>query len=515
MTSQNSGSDERYAHLERRRIQLQAELDVGRPQAERNRLGQFATPPDLALDVLTTAKKLTDHAPIRFLDPAFGTGAFYHALLACFRHQQIAAAQGYELDPYYGAPALHLWEGSGLTLHLKDFTKAQAPAAESERFNLIVCNPPYVRHHHLSGEDKERLRKLCLRVSGFRADGFSGLYCYFLVLSHNWLAENGLGLWLIPSEFMDVNYGVWLKRYLIEKVTLLRIHRFDPNEVQFGDALVSSAVVCFRKALPRSDHRVEFSFGGTLNKPRLEGSISLAVLRHERKWTRFLESEKRNAGGYVLGDFFSIKRGLATGDNSYFILTAARSRELGLPKRFLRPILPSPRHVTGNQILADHHGNPMTEPQLFLVDCGVPEESVRRDYPALWRYFEEGKRRGLAGRYLCQHRTPWYAQEDRPAAPIVATYANVYLMMYPRGVLLSSLQSRPELADQIWDVLSRLDARILLDEGRVYGGGLHKLEPKELANVPADNIAALLGLPAKGAARQLELITHQGSPDDQ
>ena len=92
--------------------------------------------------------------------------------------------------------------------------------------------------------------------------GLAGLYCYFLLLCHDWMEEQGLAIWLIPSEFMDVNYGVTLRRYLTERVTLLHIHRFCPTDVQFTDALVSSAVVVFRKTLPSPRHRVRFSFAG-------------------------------------------------------------------------------------------------------------------------------------------------------------------------------------------------------------------------------------------------------------
>lgn len=54
------------------------------------------------------------------------------------------------------------------------------------------------------------------------------------------------------------------------------------------------------------------------------------------------------------------------------------------------------------------------------------------------------------------------------------------------------MQLDSQLIRKIWSVLNQLKPEHLLDEGRIYGGGLHKLEPRELANVPADQIAKLL-----------------------
>jgi len=180
---------------------------------------------------------------IRFLDPAFGTGAFYSALLSSFPLSRIERAQGYEIDPHFAQPSGRLWADTLLKLEVADFMQASPPTSDSDRANLLICNPPYVRHHHLSVDEKKRLQNLVRNRVGIKLSGLTGLYGFFLLSAHDWLAEDGLAGWLIPSEFMSVNYGRQIRRYLLQQVTLLHVHRFNPEDVQFGDALVSSAIV--------------------------------------------------------------------------------------------------------------------------------------------------------------------------------------------------------------------------------------------------------------------------------
>ena len=62
-----------------------------------------------------------------------------------------------------------------------------------------------------------------------------------------------------------------------------------------------------------------------------------------------------------------------------------------------------------------------------------------------------------------------------------ATVANVYLAMYPTPALTRAMADDPSLVQTVWQRLNRITPEELLGEGRVYGGGLHKLEPKELS----------------------------------
>lgn len=505
--------------LEFTRLKLQNRLDSLKTPAELNKLGQFATPTPLAIDILGYALHLMPRAlKVRFLDPAFGTGSFYSALLHTFPPSRIKKAEGYEIDPFYGREIAKLWKGTPLRLYLQDFTQAEELQRDEDKANLLICNPPYVRHHHIPSLEKVRLREVALQATGIRLNGLAGLYCYFMLMSHARMAENGLAAWLVPSEFMDVNYGREIKKYLLDEVTLLRIHRFDPDEVQFENALVSSAVVWFRKSKPPRSHSIEFTYGGTHATPKISHFISNRELRDAPKWTKFSlkSSEERNSAiGLKLSDLFIIKRGIATGANDFFILTPDQIKEHNLPKEYLSPILPSPRHIKEKEISANRRGEPTLEKKLFLLTCDLPESVVKKQQPELWKYLKLGIKHEINERYLCRHRNPWYSQEIRPPAPILCTYmgrlssendkpfrfilnhsnataANVYLLLYPKPALEQELKKKPELLREIWEKLNRIETEELIGQGRVYGGGLYKLEPRELGNVPADQIIEIV-----------------------
>ncbi len=124
--------------------------------------------------------------------------------------------------------------------------------------------------------------------------------------------------------------------------------------------------------------------------------------------------------------------------------------------------------------------------------------------------FSRAAKQNIHASYLTSRRTPWYSQEQRPPAPFLCTYMgranngkhpirflwnrsqatahNVYLMLYPQGRLRDALKNHPELEADVFKALQQITPAQLVSEGRVYGGGLHKVEPKELAQIPAREV---------------------------
>jgi hypothetical protein len=73
-----------------------------------------------------------------------------------------------------------------------------------------------------------------------------------------------------------------------------------------------------------------------------------------------------------------------------------------------------------------------------------------------------------------------------------AIVTNVYLMLYPKMQVRDKIARDPNAKREILEILNRISGQMLKREGRVYGGGMHKIEPRELGRVPASELSTYL-----------------------
>jgi hypothetical protein len=72
-----------------------------------------------------------------------------------------------------------------------------------------------------------------------------------------------------------------------------------------------------------------------------------------------------------------------------------------------------------------------------------------------------------------------------------AITTNVYLLLYPKPQYARSLSDLTILT-QVWHALNSIPQERMIKGGRFYGGGLRKMEPNELMNIPLSEISGLL-----------------------
>lgn len=470
-----------------------------------NQIGLYLTPPELAKEIVEYVMSLFESPmpEIHFGDPAVGTGVFFSALCQALSHEKIVSAIGIELDQKRAAATHNRWAHKGLKVIRGDYLHMERLPPRT----LIFANPPYVRYQHLEPHYGQKLRQRASVNMGMQINGQSGLYVYFLLLSHAWMAENAIAAWLVPSEFMDTKYGVAIRQYLTQKVELIRIHRFNPSDVQFENALVSSAVVVFRNRLPVKRNTALFTTGGSMKTPEKFEQIPVEELQQENKWTISRDCRLSKPPSKLrIGDLFTVSRGVATGANNFFIMERAVAAHNGIPGIALRPVVPKARTLKSDVIERDLDGYPLVSPQLCLLDCSLQESEIRSKFPRFMEYLETAEGLGVRGRTLVKGRKPWYRQEKREPALFLCTYmgrggrdslpirfiwnksdaiaTNVYLMLYPRKKLADLLLNRPSLQEDIFSLLQQTAKLGFSQYGRVYGGDLRKIEPRELLGVP-------------------------------
>lgn len=498
-------------------------------RSRRQKNGLYLTPPELAFDIVAaTVPHITEGASIRFTDPAIGGGIFYASLRRFVEPLRIESACGVEADAKRANITAHRWRQTNLRVVTGDYVETALNSSNDNgdtdlKCSLLITNPPYVRFQRLDGEVTRRWRNNIERSLNIPVDPRSDLYVYFILSSHRHLEDGAISAWLVPSEFMVTNYGQSLRRYLSTTVELLHLHSYQNDTSLFHGAKISSTIIIFRNRRPPLGGIISITSGGTAANPVNERRIPWTALTAMDRWS-FMATPPRFSDAPRIGDLFTVRRGIATGANSRFVLTKETVDRLTPDPRWIKPVLPKARHLPATRSKQSQDKPDVEAPQLWLIDTDTPMEEIELASPAFAEYLRSIERE-VGDRTLLRRRQPFYKQENIGAPHYVFSYMarsagadqarfrsnrggavilNNYLGLYPRPFVREWFDRDPANDDVLLEALNRITDEDFRAGGRIYAAGLNKVEVTELRRFFVPDLPSRL-LSAVQSVRAAEL----------
>ncbi len=456
----------------------------------RKKFAQFFTPPPIA-DIM--AKWILGNNNIRsILEPAFGLGVFSRALL---NYRQDLVITGFETDENIFEHAKHIFaDNDKVTLLLEDYTRNDW----DHKYEGIICNPPYFKFHDYDniGTLKEINEKL-----GCNLNGFTNLYTLFILKSVFQLKKNGRAAYIVPSEFLNSDYGKLVKSYLIKSKSLRYVVIIDFEEVVFDDALTTACILLFAN----DDNSKGVRFINAKNIEDLnqledviqeypvvkdKQLVSFSNLNPGIKWRAYYQAQNSIKYQHLIpfSNYGKVVRGIATGANEYFIFNSEKANKFQIDKKYLLPCICRAMDVRRPFFTQDDFEQlqELNKPVFLFNAMDARNDSIKK-------YIQKGLDEGIHKQYLTSKRNPWYALENRPPAPIwvsvfnrnglrfIRNEANVHNLttfhcIYP--TLFALLKSDLFFAYLLTDIAKE----IFDDNRREYGNGLQKFEPNDINN---------------------------------
>lgn len=480
----------------------------GRWKGDTKLLGQVETPMAVAQ---LMARWVMSASPTTILDPAAGRGSLLHACRAMNADAQLV---GVERD----AAALRIAKDEaprGTKLILADYVLADAG-----QFEGIISNPPYVKAHRLEYTDSDW--RYFEERFGTPLDRFTNLYALFLLKIWEDLARKGRAAVILPSEFLNANFGEEIKERLVRTLRPAGVAIFSPVLNLFANALTTSAIVFLQKGYARSAVRgkkVESLEQANAFVSHLLGEAAenehcsytdLAELHPRDKWLNQFFHNSASSGHKLfdrrVGDYFKCSRGIATGANNFFCFSASDLRKHNLDVTHVEPCLTKAGDADGLLFSRENFMSLAAADRRCYLLNPKDVDSRLKDYLAL------GEQQGIAVRHLPRHRPNWYLPEKRAVADIwVAVFSrdNVKFILNTSGAknltCFHGLYAKPgsEFTAPLLTLFlnSSWGQEAFEQVNRFYGDGLNKLEPKdvedmscpELPRMSRDDADAIVG----------------------
>lgn len=444
--------------------------------------GIYYTPSQLAEYV---SRSIADKR-VKILDPAYGRGA----LLLAAREQLLSLGSQSPSEQLFGYDLLPLCK-EYQKIHFaekldeeklieRDFFEYDENY-DRKKFDIIIMNPPFVRHHKIEKDQLQKIRDLL--KDKIQLPNTSDLWVYFVIHSLRFIQQNGNLIAILPWSFIQADYAKNVREYLVNRFETIKVVTIGKQQFERAQERIV-VLYCERYGNSTTDISIGYSFETPKDKIQFNHiSPESWIDSPWREITKYIYSRllktAKNTRFQPLGNFATIKIGTVTGANKFFILSAEDIELHNIPKEMILPIIKNAKNLKSLWVSLEDNI------QYFLLV--IPSDTILEN--GLKEYIQTGEAKGIHEGYHTKNRKTWYSINisSPPNGFIPYMSKEIPYITHNSARVLSTnsihqIFYSPNVNDEMrkwiqFSMLSSISQLSIELYGKTYGGGVLKVEP--------------------------------------
>ncbi len=366
----------------------------------------------------------------------------------------------------------------------------------NEKYQLIIGNPPYINIKNMDDGSKEKAKGICEK---YRLPGslMQNMWVAFVLASVSCLERDGTIFFVLPMEFLQVQYAEKIRLFLEEHFDTIHILAF--KERMFPEIEQESCLVYLTNGFEKQPY-INFKMYAGLDSDVPYYCSKIERNKPLKKWTNAILSDADidllnliDSKYKKVSEVCDASPGIVTGANNEFILTKEQVEQLEC-QEFILPTIPKSNILNGQFIVTQdivqkigEKGKRIYLLNLLNVDENLFSEPLRK-YLITIGEKENASEIKLKNRYKCRNRKPWYGvpivrngdlfffkRYDR-VPRICVNEADLYTTDIAYNMRLNPAYDKESMAFCFYNSLTLTQCEFY---GRYYAGGVSELTPGE------------------------------------
>ena len=211
-----------------------------------------------------------------------------------------------------------------------------------EKYDLIIGNPPYIAKKNIPENQFSESEKI---IEYFKIDKsvLQNLWVAFVLSSLKMLSDTGTIFFVLPFEFLQVQYAEKLRAFLETKFNTIEIITFE--ERIFED--IEQDVCLVYLANERQD-KPYIKYSTLISAENPQVTFESVIMRNKplKKWSNCILNDEETEALINLSKRFTkisdvgeISPGIVTGANSFFILPKDEIDKLKVSDEYILPVI--------------------------------------------------------------------------------------------------------------------------------------------------------------------------------